>query len=85
MILISLMTNDVEHLLRCLFAIHISAKVSVYSNLLPNFSKLGCLFSYFEFENSLYILGIALHQICNSQIFLPMACLFIFLTMSFEE
>ena len=43
LICFSFMTYNVEHHFMCLFAIHISAKVSVYSNL-PIFSTLGCLF-----------------------------------------
>ena len=51
---ISLMISDVEHLLMCLLAIHISSLRNVYSDPLPIFESSFLLL--LKFKSSLYIL-----------------------------
>ena len=81
LILISLMTIDVEHLFMCLLTIHKFLWRNVYLRLLPIF-ELGYLLLWCG--SSLHILDIKpLSDICFANIFFhPVDCPFSFLTVS---
>lgn len=81
-----LKTYDVEHIFMCLLTIRVSSLLRCLS-LLPIF-KLGCLFSYYWFESSFYILCTSpLSDLCFANNFSQsLVCLFSLLTVSdFDE
>ena len=63
----SLMTKGVEHLFECLFAKYIFFGEDLFRSFA--YFLLGCLFSYYSVENSLYILQPSLYQIYVFQTF----------------